>query len=224
MDKVEFWRIIETANDICGVWNQKDYLQSIHESLKCLDAHEIQEFQYIFKAYVKLADKFGLWSAAMVINKRCSDDNFIDFRCWLIANGKEVYLNALKNPDSLAIFERKMYGNCTFESLMYVAPKKYECMTGHHPYENWDGDHFSKLLVDLGKDIVYDEGIEYPYRWNEVAVYVPELASRYMSPEDLGIKILNHNDPWADNDKISYARLNFRPLVREINSTEVQKK
>ncbi|EKC76209.1 hypothetical protein LEA_04821 [human gut metagenome] len=35
----------------------------------------------------------------------CSDDGFIDFRAWLIAQGKEVYMNALRDPDTLADIE-----------------------------------------------------------------------------------------------------------------------
>ena len=34
----------------------------------------------------------------------CSDDSFLDFRAWLIAQGKETYLEALRDPDTLSQF------------------------------------------------------------------------------------------------------------------------
>jgi hypothetical protein len=37
-----------------------------------------------------------------VVNGHCSDDSFENFRCWLVSMGRDVYENALANPDSLS--------------------------------------------------------------------------------------------------------------------------
>ena len=54
----------------------------------------------------------------------------------LIAQGREVYLAALKDPDSLADVEP--YGNCCFESLTYVGDAAYRQLTGENINENAD--------------------------------------------------------------------------------------
>ena len=43
-----------------------------------------------------------LWGAAVLINAGCSEDSFIDFRGWLMLQGKEVFYRALEDPDSLS--------------------------------------------------------------------------------------------------------------------------
>ena len=78
----------------------------------------------------------------------CSDDGFIDFRAWLIAQGKEVYLSALKDPDTLADIEP--YGNCCFESLSYVGDDTYRQLTGQNAYENADPAARKKWKAILG--------------------------------------------------------------------------
>ncbi len=42
-----------------------------------------------------------LWDAAIIINCGCSDDGFDYFRAWLIAHGKDVYEQALVDPEIL---------------------------------------------------------------------------------------------------------------------------
>ena len=62
-----------------------------------------KSFHDILHTYEDLAAQYGLWDAASVIKEYgCSDDGFIDFRAWLIAQGKDVYMNALRDPDTLA--------------------------------------------------------------------------------------------------------------------------
>lgn len=43
--------------------------------------------------YSRLADQYGLWDAASIVKERgCSDEGFMDFQPWLIAQGKETYM------------------------------------------------------------------------------------------------------------------------------------
>jgi HSP90 family molecular chaperone len=44
----------------------------------------------------------GVFAAACLLNDYMSSDGFNDFRMWLISRGREVYMTALKNTDSLA--------------------------------------------------------------------------------------------------------------------------
>ena len=65
-------------------------------------------------AYKDLAFRYGLWDAAKIFRvDGCSDDSFSYFRSWLIVQGKDVYMAALADPDSLA--------DCFFETAGYMA-------------------------------------------------------------------------------------------------------
>ena len=79
----------------------------------------------------------------MIKEYGCSDDGFIDFRAWLIAQGKEVYMNALRDPDTLADIEP--YGDCCFECLSYVGDYAYEQLTGRSAYDEMEPDRIEKM-------------------------------------------------------------------------------
>ena len=108
----------------------------LRDRLVAMGSEQAQAFHDILHVYEGLADRYGLWDAANIMMEWCSDDGFIDFRAWLIAQGKEVYLSALKDPDTLADIEP--YGNCCFESLSYVGDDAYRQLTGQNAYENAD--------------------------------------------------------------------------------------
>lgn len=214
MNKTQFWGIIEDAKESCGN-NLEAYERHIKSKLETMSPEDIKEFQYIFKTYVKLADYYGLWFAAKIMAGYCSDDGFIDFRCWLISQGKYTYLNALRNPDSLADISLD-HRNCQFETLLYVGCNVYEDLTGKNIYENWDEDHAIELYDEFVNDINYDIGIEYPYRWNEIALYLPNLCDKYISYGQLGKAIMEYNDPWnANSEKIIQARKCYIPKIRD---------
>ena len=103
-------------------------------------------------------------------------------------------MSALKDPDSLA--DIPVYDNCYFESLGYVGDLTYAKLTGRDSYHNFDRNAYQALVDELGKDIVYGEGIDYPYTWSETAAYLPRLCAKYMAPEELAWLIENHNETW----------------------------
>ena len=51
-------------------------------------------------------------------------------------------------------------------------------------------------MEELKKDIVYDDGIEYPYTWSETAAYLPRLCAKYITPEELARRIRQRDDTW----------------------------
>ena len=102
MSKDAFWALIQEAKTACGqdLNAMEDYLR---EQLVSMGPAAAKNFHDILQTYEDLADQYGLWDAVSVIKEYgCSDDGFIDFRAWLIAQGKEVYMNALRDPDTLA--------------------------------------------------------------------------------------------------------------------------
>ena len=113
MSKDAFWALIQEAKTSCG--QDLDAMENcLRERLVSMGPAAAKDFHDILQAYEDLADQYGLWDAASVIKEYgCSDDGFIDFRAWLIAQGKEVYMDALREPDTLADVEA--YGDCCFE-------------------------------------------------------------------------------------------------------------
>ena len=146
--------------------------------LVSMGAEQAQSFHDITQAYEDLAYKYGLWDAAKIIKEYgCSDDGFIDFRAWLIAQGKEVYLAALADPDSLA--EVEPYGDCSFELMSYVGEYAYKQLTGKSTYEQTEQRKYKKLVSELKRDITYKDGIQFPREGAELKQFLPQLCAKY---------------------------------------------
>ena len=155
---------------------------------------QVLNFDNIVHGYRDLAYKYGLWAAAAILCDGCTDDGFVDFRGWLIAQGREVYMAALKDPDSLT--DVPACDNYYFESLGYVGDLTYAKLTGRDGYSSFDRNTYQALVDELKKDVVYGEGIDYPYTWSETAAYLPRLCAKYLAPERLAWLIQNHDDTW----------------------------
>ena len=87
MSKDAFWALIQEAKTACGqdLNAMEDYLR---EQLVSMGPAAAKNFHDILQTYEDLADQYGLWDAVSVIKEYgCSDDGFIDFRAWLIAQG-----------------------------------------------------------------------------------------------------------------------------------------
>lgn len=196
-----FWTLLAQAKDFCGgvqgeaaYWLKEQLLEIGPEQALC--------FYSILQGYMKLADQFGLWNAAtLMMESGCYADEFESFRAWLIFQGKETYLAALKDPDSLAdIPDRK---DCQFEDLLHISEAAYDRLTGQMPQVVIDSKAQRRLAAKLKKDIVYNEEIGYPHEWSEVAAYLPRLTALYTTPEALR----SRGQMWDhDNPRIQKAR------------------
>ena len=193
VNKDTFWELLAQAKARCGQDLDASALWLEGELLR-MGPEQALNFDNIMHGYSSLAYKYGLWTAASVMLDRCNDDGFTYFRNWLIAQGKDVYLAALKDPDSLA--DVPVYGGGRFEPLDYLGASVYEQLTGKDPYSSFDRAAYEALEQDLARDIQYGEGIGYPYTWSETADYLPKLCGKYLTPEDLATLIQYHNDTW----------------------------
>ena len=190
INKDTFWELIAQTKE-----HPNAPSEWLIERLMDLGAEQAKKFDDIINAYMSLADQYGLWAAASVMEcGSCSDDGFIDFRGWLIAQGREVYMAALKDPDSLA--DVQVYPDYHVDGFQYIGAVAYENLTRRETYEDFDAGEYNVLKAELRKDIVYGEGIGYPYTWSETAAYIPRLCAAYMAPEELAWLIKYHNDTW----------------------------
>lgn len=188
--KDTFWALIDQAKEHTG--GPSEWLM---EKLVDMGPEQAKKFDTIARVYMDAAYQYGLWTAASVMGKHsCSDDSFIDFRAWLVGQGRDVYMAALKDPDSLA--DVSAYQDYRFDSLPLMGDYAYEELTGRDAFQDFDPAEYHVLAAEVKQDIVYGDGIGYPYTWSEAAAYLPRLCAKYMTPEELQRHIRQYNDTW----------------------------
>ena len=176
MSKDSFWNLIAEVKAACDQ-DQNKYLDMLKARLKEQGPEYAQDFHNIVHAYKDLAYKYGLWSACGLMG-HATDDGFMDFRAWLISQGKEAYFAALKDPDSLADLDPG--DGYWFEGFTYAGDYALEKLTGESAYDYTDRAAYDKMIEALKADINYGEGINYPCESDEVADYFPSLYERYL--------------------------------------------
>ncbi len=101
MDRHRFWQIIGNARQAAG--QDDDYfLELVEQQLLDQCPRELIQFHEIAIELFHEAEHDDLWAAAFIINAGCSDDGFMDFRDWLISQGRQVYQKAMNDPETLA--------------------------------------------------------------------------------------------------------------------------
>ena len=98
MNKEQFWRIVDDVRSSADPRDQEAILFALQEQLRKLPSAEIMEWQEIFQFYDDAAYRAELWAASGAMGAHCSDDGFMDFRSWLISQGRDVYMAALRDP------------------------------------------------------------------------------------------------------------------------------
>lgn len=162
------------------------YAKNAVADLRKLDFQDQLHFKEIMNAYINFAVAPGLWDAATVMKNGCRDECFLYFRAWLIAQGKETYLEALRDPDSLARFlvpeETEAPAPFDFEEFLYYPSWPY--METH---EGESSEAFYSALRDLPewelleiqKEIHYAEGMTALRTSNqELRAFLPNLCEK----------------------------------------------
>jgi hypothetical protein len=98
-------------------------------ALQQLPAEEIVAFDAFLQVQLERSYRWDLWAVAYLVMGGCSDDAFLYFRAWLVAQGREVFEAALLDPSSAARDLRP--GDLpVLESLLYVAEQAHRAATG----------------------------------------------------------------------------------------------
>ena len=157
MNKEHFWRIVEDVRTSADPRDQGAVLFALQEQLRKLPSAEIMEWQELFQFYDDAAYRDELWAASGAMGAHCSDDGFMDFRSWLISQGRDVYMAALRDPDSLAEVDTEGQ-SLNFEQYAYVAPKAYAQRRAYEAgpladvireYINWASQYERQVLDHL---------------------------------------------------------------------------
>ena len=124
MNKEQFWNIVDEVHSSTDPRNQKEVLAALRNRLRNLPSEEILEWKQIFSFYQDAARRNDLWAASAAMGAHSSDDGFMDFRSWLISQGRDVYMSALKDPESLVSVNTDGQ-ELNFEDYAYVPCKAY---------------------------------------------------------------------------------------------------
>lgn len=124
MTAEQFWKIIAEINAKAPDGSQKDMLRQAKKALGKLTLEELVAYDQIFHVYHRAAYRQYLWAASAALGASYSDDSFIDFRSWLISRGKQIYMDALRDPQSISKVIRKEE-KLNFEVFAYAATEVY---------------------------------------------------------------------------------------------------
>jgi len=168
-----FWDIIAAAKaESGGSWEGR--LEALAGLLSKLPPAEIVEFERNFQEQRIRAYTWELWGAAYILGGWCIDDDFTDFRAWLISMGKDIFEQALRDPDSLADIT---FGpnpgeeeDAFFEEYACIANRVYHKMTGQE---------LSGLPVDSPEDPTGIEWCDYelPERYPRLWAQNPQTPT-----------------------------------------------
>ena len=168
IDLEAFWSLIDQAKEYQG-----DADEWLKEQLIAQGEERAIVFDVISGVYRGLAHQYGIWCAAAVIDESCTTNSGFDsFKAWLVGQGREVYMAALKDPDSLA--DAPDYRDRQFCSLALAGRGAYDG-------DSRSFDSYERVILEeeVRRSIVYGEGIGYPYDWPDIPAYLPRLYAKY---------------------------------------------
>jgi hypothetical protein len=120
INEEKFWKLIAASNTAGGDDSEK-MVKILHKKLMQLSRRAREEFDYVFDQKMRALDSKTLWRAAKELNGPVSDVGFEYFRAWVIAQGRQVYEQALNNADSILIFKgKRKAGDYELEELLTV--------------------------------------------------------------------------------------------------------
>ena len=118
----DFWRVVDSVANDAGA-DMESRCVALETHLRGRPSEEILEFIHLFDSVYARAYTWDLWGAQYLIRGGCSDDAFSDFRSALISHGQTAFEGVLKEPDTLAMFDKDFLATLDFEGYQYIAPK-----------------------------------------------------------------------------------------------------
>jgi hypothetical protein len=133
MDSDMFWELIERAKQKANDSDEQQHT-ALTDILVEFELKDIIEFQTLYVQKQNEAYRLLLWEVCEFITCVGGEQNFLNFRAWLISQGKSVFTKALENPDSLyEILDSETREDASYELFSYVAARAYRVKTGEAP-------------------------------------------------------------------------------------------
>ena len=192
MNKEEFWQTIESVNRAVPAGDHEMVVKRMCEELSHHSPQDILDWHLILREYENAAYRNDLWAACIALGAHASDDGFIDFRTWLISQGKNTYMDAMRDPDTLAAnpHSGKEMNFEAFASCAIDAYRQKLNLTDRDgimkPYNDLDKHKLSDQLVkDIQSEIpqhpdtpsIYlprDYSAQFPRIWKRMSDHSPE--------------------------------------------------
>jgi Protein of unknown function (DUF4240) len=136
MDTQHFWALIEYARaQVADLADGDAVAAQATTLLAALPREEIVAAEGVLSGLMADSYQTLLWAAAYVINGGCSDDGFDYFRGWLIVQGREVFGQAVADPDALADLTviratAARQANLECEATLYIPARAHRAATG----------------------------------------------------------------------------------------------
>jgi len=146
MDTDQFWRLVDRAASP----DPAAAAESLYDALSALPPDDVLAYEREFVRQMGRSNTLVHHAAAETIMGYTSQDVFVSFRTWVLAQGREVYDAFVADPDSLAPHgptDDEQVGAA--ESFEGVALDVWSTQTGRDPFAEGSG-------VPVG-DSVYDE-------------------------------------------------------------------
>lgn len=96
----DFWELIDSARS-AAMFDRARLPEALRAELAETDADELLAFIRHFHDLRIEAFRHELWAAAWIAGGGASDDDFSDFRDWLITLGREAFEDALHDPQRI---------------------------------------------------------------------------------------------------------------------------
>lgn len=120
-----FWEIIE--GDRGATLGER--IEQLPERLAGFKPKAIRDFEKLLRTKWNEVYRTDVWALAYLLRGGCSDDAFMDFRAWLIMQGRQVFERTLADPDDFDV-ARAAAGSLGCISILDAPAAAYEMRTG----------------------------------------------------------------------------------------------
>lgn len=125
----DYWTIIQHSIE-SSVNNKEKQAVAIHSALNTLTLDSIVCFKILSKILYDDLDTKSLRETCSLITKNnCTDEEFSQFRFWVISKGERFYNNALKHPETLLNELNDGLEEFEFENIVNLTRDVYEFLT-----------------------------------------------------------------------------------------------
>lgn len=154
-----YWQIIENSLQDADTLEQQE--DNLIEELSHLTAEDIIGFRLRTEFFMFQSYSNELWCAASIMNDGCDDDGFQNFRLWLISQGKQIFTDAMVDPDNLSTYFEEGFNEddlYEFEIFGVVANKAFLKLFEKDIHDYIDYENFNYFEEDYPEvELNWDE-------------------------------------------------------------------
>ena len=99
----DFWQLVD--NLIASTDGLEDFEDALNEHLKSLNPTDIEDFARHYAQLQTEANTTGVLEAAFIIGCGRSNDGFMDFRRWIVFQGRSAFERIVGDPDHLGDYD-----------------------------------------------------------------------------------------------------------------------